>query len=78
MGFYGWFLVGVRLAGLFAVLAAAGFWFSASAGGLPDNLDTFLPALQHASRLNSYAALAAGVGAICGLILFAEEWWPRA
>ena len=44
MGFYGWFLVGVRLAGLFAALAAAGFWFSASAGGVPDNLDAVMPA----------------------------------
>lgn len=78
MGLRGRFFVGVRLVGLFAALAAAWFWFSASAGGIPDNQDIFMTALQHASRLNSYAAGAAGVGAICGLILFGEEWWPWA
>ena len=76
MGFFGWFLVVVRLIGLIAALTAAVFWFSASATGIPENQDTFIRALQESSRLNAYAAMAAGFGAICGLILFIEEWWP--
>ena len=61
--------------GALAALVAAGFWISASLVNVPDNIDTFIAALQRASRRSSYAAFSAAVAAICGAILFAQQVW---
>lgn len=51
-------------------LAAASFWFWSSLIEIPPNQDTFVSALQQASRFSSYAAGSAAVAAICQAILF--------
>ncbi len=61
--------------GAFAALVAAVFWIWSSRVHIPDNIDTFIPALQRASQLSSVAAIAAAVAAICGAILFARGVW---
>ena len=58
-----------------AALSAATFWFWSASIEIPTNIDTFIVALQHASRLSSYAATSAGVAAICAVIHFVDEWW---
>jgi len=60
--------------GTIAALLAAIFWLWASLVHVPDNVDTFIAALQWASRLNSYGAMAASVAAICGMIVL---WFGR-
>lgn len=55
--------------GAFAALLAAIFWLWASLIQVPDNIDTFISVLQRIGRMNAYGALAASVGAICGLIV---------
>ena len=57
--------------GVVAALFAAGFWFWASILEVPDNIDTFISALQRISRINAYGGLSATVAAICGATLFA-------
>ena len=52
--------------GAFATLIAAINWLSASRIEVPDNIDTFIPALQRAPRLNARAAFAARIAAACG------------
>jgi hypothetical protein len=54
--------------GALAALAAAGLWFWASLIEVPNNQDTFIEQLQRISRLNAYAAAAAGVAAICAAL----------
>lgn len=49
--------------GSIAALAAAYFWLRSSLVGVPDNMDTFIGALQKSSRLSSYAATSAAIAA---------------
>ncbi len=56
--------------GAVSAAVAAGLWFWASIVNVPDNIDTFIEALQKIGRLNAYGAGAACVASICGLILF--------
>ena len=60
--------------GALASLTAASFWISSSMINIPNNLDTFIEALQLASRLSGYAALAAAAAAFCGLFLCYRQW----
>lgn len=64
----------VRFVGIVAALLAAIFWFWASVVDVPEDLDTIVGALQRVSMLNAYGAMAAGVGAICGMF---EFWFGR-
>lgn len=59
--------------GVFAGAAAAFFWLQAALVVVPDNLDTFVSALQTASRMNAIAAGASVVGALCAVFLFARQ-----
>ena len=61
----------VKIVGGLSSLTAAILWLYASMLNAPDNIDTFIGELQQISRLNSYAALAAGVAAFCGVLGFA-------
>lgn len=63
------------VAGLGAVagVLAASLWLWASLVPVPDNIDTFIDALQRASRLNAYGAAAAAVAALCAGFLFARQ-----
>jgi hypothetical protein len=54
--------------GIVASVLAAAFWLWASLLKVPDNIDTFIPALQKIGRLNAYGALAASVAALCASI----------
>ncbi|MEE8284089.1 MAG: hypothetical protein V3R63_03785 [Alphaproteobacteria bacterium] len=56
--------------GAAAALLASGFWFRASILEVPDNIDTFIGALQRISRINACGGLSATVAAICGATLF--------
>jgi hypothetical protein len=58
----------VNWVGALAALAAAALWFWASLIEVPNNQDTFIGALQRISRLNAFAATAAGVAAICAAL----------
>ena len=64
----------VGTVGSIAAGLAAIFWFWASSVHAPDDIDNFISALQWASRLNSYAAAATGVAAVCGMIVL---WFGR-
>ena len=57
-----------------ASVMAAAFWLWASLPSVPDNQDTFIAALQRASRLNACAAGAAAVAALCATVLFARQF----
>ncbi len=59
--------------GAAASLLAAGLWLWASLVSVPDNIDTFIEALQRASRFNAYGAGAAAVAALCATFLFARQ-----
>ena len=59
--------------GAAAALVAAGFWRWASLVTVPNNIDTFIGALQWIGRLNAYGAMAAVVGALCATYLFARQ-----
>ncbi len=59
--------------GVMASVVAAFFWLWASLVTVPDNIDTFIAALQRASYLNSFAAGAASVAALCATVLFARQ-----
>ncbi len=59
--------------GAVAIFLAAGLWLWASLVPVPDNIDTFIEALQRASRLNAYSAGAAAVAALCATFLFARQ-----
>ena len=59
--------------GVVASLLAAFFWLWASLVTIPDNQDTFIAALQSASRLNAYGALSACVAAASAAFLFARD-----
>ena len=61
-----------RLVNVVAAIAAAAtafFWFWASIVPVPENIDTFIGALQWIGRLNAYGATCGGIGAVCGLIM---------
>ena len=64
-------LTGIAGIGAFAALLAALFWSWASILEVPDNMDTFISALQRISRINAYGGFSATVAAICGATLFA-------
>ncbi len=63
------------VAGLGAVdgVLAAALWLRASLVPVPDNIDTFMGALQRASRLNAFGAGAQAVAALCAALLFARH-----
>ena len=60
--------------GTAAALVAAIFWFWSAMKTVPDNIDTVIGELQRISRLSAYGAIAAGIAAICGAIVF---WFGR-
>ena len=62
--------------GVVASVLAASLWLWASLIPVPDNIDTFIGALQRASRLNAYGASAAAVFALCAAFLFARQIEP--
>ena len=68
MSGYGLLLV-TGAGALFSLLAAA-FWLGASLVKVPDNQDTFILALQKASRLNALGAVSACLSAVSAFILF--------
>lgn len=59
--------------GAIAGMLAAYWWLRASLVTVPNNIDTFIGALQDASRMNAYGATAAVVGALCAVFLFAHQ-----
>lgn len=67
------FMISVSGIGAIAGAFAAYFWLRASLVEVPDNLDTFIGELQHASRLNAYGAGAAVVASLCAVALFARQ-----
>ena len=64
----------VGTVGSSAAILAAVFWFWASRVHVPNDIDNIISVLQWVSLLNSFAALAASVAAICGLIVL---WFGR-
>ncbi len=64
----------VGTVGGIAAITAAVFWFWASSVDVPNDIDKIIGALQWASQLNSYAAMTAGVAAVCGSIVL---WFGR-
>jgi hypothetical protein len=63
------FIVGI--VGVVASFGAAAFWLWASLIKVPDNMDTFIQALQHAGRINSWTC--ACIAAICGTYAFSRN-----
>ena len=61
--------------GALSSLGAAGFWFWASVITVPDNMDTFITALQRISRINAIAAACAAMAALCAAYSFAGLIW---
>ena len=59
--------------GVVASVVAASSWLWASRVTVPDNIDTFIAALQRVSRLNAYGAVAASVAAVCAAVLFSRQ-----
>ena len=59
--------------GALAAILAAWFWLRAALVPVPDDIDTFIQALQRASQFNTYGAAAAVVGALCAAVLFARQ-----
>ena len=59
--------------GVVASVVAASLWLWASLVPVPDDIDTFIGALQRASRLNAFGAGAAAVAALCAAVLFARQ-----
>ena len=59
--------------GAIAGAFAAYFWLQASLVEVPDNIDTIVGELMRASRLNAYGAVAAVVGSLCAVVLFARQ-----
>lgn len=56
--------------GALTALIAAGFWLWASLIKVPENPNIFISVLQNIGRLNAYAAFAASVSALCGMLSF--------
>jgi hypothetical protein len=56
-------------------LGAAGFWFFASVIPVPDDLVTFITALQRTSRINAIAAICATMAAVCAAYSFVKLSW---
>ena len=54
--------------GVIATALAAALWFWASLLEVPDNIDTFIGALQMISRVNAWGAFAASIAATCAVI----------
>jgi len=63
-----------QLVAVLSSLAAAGFWFWSAMVPIPDSQDAFIAALQHASKLSAYGALAAAIAAVFVAIGFIREW----
>ena len=61
------------IVGILSSLAAAILWWYASVLEVPDNIDRFIQRLQQISLWNSYAAMAAGVAAVCAAYGFARQ-----
>jgi hypothetical protein len=57
--------------GVIAAAFAAFFWFWASVIEVPDDIETFIAALQQVSRVNAWGVTAAGVAAVCAAITWA-------
>jgi hypothetical protein len=56
--------------GAFATLIAAINWLQASRIQVPDNIDTFIPALQSISMMNAPERRRQHIAAACGFVLF--------
>jgi hypothetical protein len=63
------------IGGVLSSFAAAFLWWYASVLEVPDNIDTFIEALQEISRWNSRAAIASGIAAVCLAFTFTKEHW---
>ena len=63
--------------GTLASLFAAVFWLWASLVPVPDNMDTFIDALQQIAQLNAYGAGSAVVAALSATVLFARQFRPK-
>ena len=63
--------------GVVATALAAAFWFLASVLEVPDNIHTFLSALQRVSQINAWAASASGAAAVCAFVIWlsANQGW---
>ena len=59
--------------GAVAGFLAAVLWLWASLVPVPDNMDTFIGALQWSSRLNASGAGAQAVAAVCAAFLFTRH-----
>ena len=55
----------VAASGAITAVFAAILWFAASLTKVPDNIDTFIYALQKASRINAWGAFFASASALC-------------
>jgi hypothetical protein len=60
----------IAVAGIAASLLAAGLWLWASLIFVPDDILTIAAKLQRVGRINSGAAFAAVVAALCAAITF--------
>jgi hypothetical protein len=65
----------VAVAGALSSLGAAGFWLWASVIPVPNNMDTFITALQRISHINALAAICATMAALCAAYSFAGLIW---
>jgi hypothetical protein len=63
----------VGIFGVATSFGAAAFWLWASLIDVPDNIDTFINALQQAGQINSWAAMSACAAALCGTYTFARS-----
>jgi hypothetical protein len=58
--------------GVITSLGAAGLWLWSSLIKVPDNIDTFIGALQRIGRVNAWAALCSCGAAVCAAYAFAR------
>lgn len=65
----------VAAVGALSSIGAAVFWLWASLIPVPDNQDTFIGALQRASRFNAVAAACAAVASVCAAYGFVKSSW---
>jgi hypothetical protein len=62
----------IAAVGALASIGAAGFWLRASLLPVPDNMDTFIAALQRISRINAIAATCAALASVCAVYGFVQ------
>jgi hypothetical protein len=59
--------------GVLATALAAAFWFWASLLRVPDDIDTFIAALQQISYISAWGAFFASIAAVC----LAIDWLAK-